>query len=69
MKIDFCTCEDFNCPNHPSNHNQGCALCIKKNLELNEIPSCFFKKINKDISKQEDFTIDGFVKFYNENNN
>ena len=42
--VSFCTCGDLSCPNHPANHDQGCTLCIRKNLELGEIPSCFFKK-------------------------
>lgn len=43
-KNDFpmCTCGDTACPNHPTNHSDGCTRCIKKNLELGEIPSCFF---------------------------
>ncbi len=44
--VDFCTCLDLNCPNHPSNHEDGCTRCIKKNLVLGEIPTCFFKKVD-----------------------
>lgn len=40
--VPFCTCTDTKCPCHPSNHNKGCTLCIAKNLEQREIPSCFF---------------------------
>ena len=47
-KLSFCTCEDTNCPLHPSNHDKGCNLCIAKNLKKGEIPTCFFKKINFD---------------------
>ncbi|MCQ2770858.1 MAG: DUF6485 family protein [Clostridia bacterium] len=43
----MCTCTDTKCPNHPSNHNQGCTPCIEKNLSRGEIPSCFFKATNK----------------------
>lgn len=46
--IPFCTCGDTSCPNHPSNHDQGCTLCIAKNLRLGEIPSCFFSKADPD---------------------
>jgi hypothetical protein len=42
---DYCTCTDLNCPNHPANHDQGCSLCIQKNLKLKEIPGCFFNSI------------------------
>ena len=38
----FCTCTDLGCPFHPTNHEKGCAPCIAKNLERQEIPSCFF---------------------------
>ena len=42
MKVDFCTCDSYDCPNHPNNHEEGCTPCILKNLKLREIPSCFF---------------------------
>jgi|GEM_PF-4908560 hypothetical protein len=29
-----------------------------------EMPGCFFHLVNDDTSKLDDFTIDGFVKFY-----
>ncbi len=41
----FCTCTDTKCPCHPSNHDQGCTLCVLKNLRQKEIPSCFFHDI------------------------
>ena len=43
---DFCTCTDLKCPCHPVNHDQGCNLCILKNLNQKEIPSCFFHDID-----------------------
>ena len=42
---EFCTCTDTKCPCHPVNHDQGCSLCILKNLREKEIPSCFFHDI------------------------
>lgn len=42
---EFCTCNNFECPLHPSKHNRGCAPCISKNLKLKEIPNCFFNLI------------------------
>ena len=42
---EFCTCTDLACPNHPSNHAEGCTRCIRKCLALKEIPSCFFRSI------------------------
>lgn len=68
-KLSFCTCEDTNCPLHPSNHDKGCNLCIAKNLKKGEIPTCFFKKINPDISEIKNFTIEDFVNFYLKHSN
>ena len=42
----FCTCTDEKCPCHPSNHDQGCTLCVLKNQQRGEIPSCFFKMVD-----------------------
>ena len=57
-----CTCSDRSCPFHPTNHDKGCTLCIQKNLQEKEIPSCFFDQIDKEYQniegngfKQEDF--------------
>ena len=41
----FCTCNNTDCPLHPSRHNKGCAPCISKNLKLHEIPNCFFQEV------------------------
>ncbi len=68
-KLSFCTCEDTNCPLHPSNHDKGCNLCIAKNLKKGEMPTCFFKKINYDISQIKNFTIEDFVNFYLKHSN
>ncbi len=38
----FCTCKDTSCPLHPIHHDQGCTLCIAKNLKTREIPNCYF---------------------------
>lgn len=63
----FCTCSDLNCKLHPCNHPRGCDPCIKKNLNAGEIPSCFFKLINDDLSNLKEFTIESFVHFYIKN--
>ncbi|WP_246599248.1 DUF6485 family protein [Clostridium lacusfryxellense] len=55
------------CKLNPHNHSTGCDLCIKKNLKAREIPSCFFKLVNEDISKLKEFTIEEFVKFFIQN--
>lgn len=41
----FCTCKNLSCPLHPTKHDRGCAPCIAKNLELKEMPNCFFNKL------------------------
>ncbi len=64
METHFCTCSDTDCPNHPTNHDLGCDLCIKKCLKHKEIPSCFFKDINTDTSNVKDYTYQGFCDFY-----
>lgn len=42
----FCTCTFTDCNLHPLNHNKGCSLCILKNLKNEEIPNCFFNKVD-----------------------
>lgn len=64
----FCTCEDLNCKFNPHNKSENCDLCIKKNLINKEIPSCFFRLINDDLSNLKEFTIKSFVDFYLQNN-
>lgn len=59
----FCSCTDHKCPMNPVNHDKGCDLCIQKCLKLNEIPSCFFKKISLDRPENEDYTFRGFAVF------
>lgn len=39
---DFCTCENISCALHPTNHDKGCAPCVRKNLKTREMPDCFF---------------------------
>lgn len=63
----FCTCTDLNCKLHPHNNTKGCDLCIKKNLKKREIPSCFLKLVNDDISELKEFTIESFVDFFIKN--
>ena len=47
-QVKFCTCTDLTCPLHPTNHDKGCTPCIADNLKDNEIPTCFFKKVEPD---------------------
>lgn len=60
---EFCTCTDHKCPFNPANHDKGCDLCVLKCLKLNEIPSCFFKKISSERPDNEDYTFKGFADF------
>ena len=62
---EFCTCTEHQCPFNPVNNSNGCDLCILKCLKLNEIPSCFFKKISTEIPENEDYTFKGFADFTN----
>lgn len=50
----FCTCQNFSCPLHPTNHDKGCAPCISKNLRLKEVPSCFFNLLNNSDMRPDD---------------
>ena len=59
----FCTCNVVQCPNHPDNQGDGCDPCIRKNLELGEIPSCFWSNISK-ITGTTDYSVEKFTQFY-----
>lgn len=50
----FCTCQNRNCPLHPSKHNMGCAPCIRKNLLLKELPNCFFDQVEHSDARTGD---------------
>lgn len=63
----FCSCDNLKCKNHPNNHSLGCDPCIKKNLAGNEIPDCFFKLVNEDLSELKSYNLGDFAKFYLEN--
>ena len=58
---EFCTCKDYACPLHPTNHDKGCSLCIAKNIKKKEIPSCFFKVADGYPSK-DGYTFEAFAK-------
>ena len=67
---EFCTCTDLKCPLHPTNHENGCDPCIKKNLGLKEIPSCFFKKaINDPLITKHGSTFEHFANLINSEGN
>lgn len=50
----FCTYSNLACPLHPSKHEKGCAPCISKNLQLREIPNCFFDQLHHSEERDGD---------------
>ena len=68
MDKHFCTCEQIECQKHPNNHDKGCDPCIQKNLELGEIPACFWFNISSVIGKT-DYSVENFTKFYLDHKN
>ena len=58
----FCTCQNTACRCHPSNHSQGCDLCIQKELRKGEIPSCFFNLVIRPGETVEDCTMAAFAR-------
>jgi hypothetical protein len=58
----FCTCPALECPQHPSKHEAGCDPCIKKNLELGEIPACFWDNVSK-VTGATEYSAQNFAKF------
>ncbi|MDR0794615.1 MAG: DUF6485 family protein [Tannerella sp.] len=67
MNKHFCNCPAVNCPQHPSNHNDGCDPCIVDNLKKKKMPACFFRAVKDDVSDVTDYSIKGFVEFYMKN--
>lgn len=61
--VSFCTCLDLECPAHPSKHDKGCTLCVAKNLAEESIPVCFYRKMEPDMSREQDYTFQGFARF------
>lgn len=49
---EICTCKNIKCKLHPTNHDLGCTLCIEKNLKTDEIPNCFFDKIDPEYKRK-----------------
>ena len=62
MTSPFCTCQNTACRCHPANHDQGCDLCIQKELRKGEIPSCFFNLVIRPGETVEDCTIQAFAR-------
>ena len=64
MKEHFCTCPEKSCAFHPARHDEGCDLCIKKNLDHGEIPTCFWISVGGDLSGVEKYTVESFVNYF-----
>jgi hypothetical protein len=64
MNNHFCNCPSDKCDKHGKNQDNGCDPCIQKNLELGEIPACFWLNVEKGIKGATDYSVGNFVKFY-----
>lgn len=62
-KNHFCTCVDDQCPNNPANTDEGCTGCIEECLMKEEIPVCFFRTMEPDMDRKQDYTYKGFAAF------
>lgn len=62
-KNSFCTCVDGACPNNPMNCDQGCTPCVAKCLAMGEIPVCFYRTMEPDMDRNQDYTYKGFAAF------
>lgn len=58
----FCPCQNQKCRCHPIHHDQGCSLCIEKELRKREIPSCFWDFVIKSGETVEDCSIEAFAR-------
>lgn len=58
----FCTCTDTRCPNHPTQHGEGCSRCIRKCLSQGEIPGCFFNAIDAE-HRPDDYKYADFARW------
>ena len=59
---ELSTCQNTACRCHPANHDQGCDLCIQKELRKGEIPSCFFNLVIWPGETVEDCTLAAFAR-------
>lgn len=48
----LCTCKNTKCKLHQINHDLGCTPCIEKNLKMDEMPNCFFDKIDPEHKRK-----------------
>ena len=59
---DFCTCDSFSCPLHPSNHDKGCTPCMEKNLKVGHVPNCMIHAVST-AEKPSGYTYSDFADF------
>ena len=64
MEKHFCNCPATECPNHPLNQNGGCDPCIKKILELGEVPACVWFNAQTGTVGKTEWSMENFSKFY-----
>jgi hypothetical protein len=64
MNKHFCPCFVSECEHNPPNHPEGCDPCIKKNLQNDEIPVCFWLLISDNFDGVKNYKAEDFVKFY-----
>ena len=62
MEKHFCTCTVLNCTSHPQNHDGGCDPCIIKNLQLGEVPACFWGNVSC-VTGTTEYSAENFAKF------
>lgn len=65
--VSFCPCRDTECQFNPTNHDQGCNLCVEDSLKCKEIPKCFFLKVTDNIEGFDDWSFEHFAKLTLEN--
>ena len=61
--VPFCTCVDHACSCHPVNHDRGCTPCIAKNLADGDVPVCLYRKIEPDMDRKQDYSMQGYARF------
>ena len=58
----FCTCQNTACRCHPSNHSQGCDLCIQKRAAQRRDPQLLFQSGDPARETVEDCTMAAFAR-------
>lgn len=61
--VTFCPCVDYECSANPVNHDQGCTPCVQNCLQDRDIPVCFFRALEPDMEREQDYSYRGFAAF------